>query len=70
MKRWHIIKDGNIVGSAPEREQALIMIHMMQQHETHYMLRAQFSLIYGEEELIDYEPETFRAALAKYGRKD
>lgn len=70
MTRWHVIKDGKIIGSAADREQALIMIYMMQQQETHYMLRAQFSLICGEEELIDYEPETFRAALAKYGRKD
>lgn len=70
MNRWHIIKDGTIIGSAPEREQALVMIYMLQQQETHYMLRAQFSLIYGEEELIDYKPETFQAALAKYGRKE
>ena len=55
MKRWHVLKDSKLVGAAATREMAVYMIRMMQKDETHYMLRAEFSIIYGEEEFIDYE---------------
>jgi len=57
MKRFHVLKDSQIFGSAVTRDQAIYMIRQMQQYETHYMLRAEFSIIYGEEELIGYDDQ-------------
>ena len=37
MNRYHVIKDSKLVGSAATKEQALVMIRLMQQEETHYM---------------------------------
>ncbi|WP_243283813.1 hypothetical protein [Flavonifractor plautii] len=36
------------------REEALEMIHLWQSRETHPLLRSQFSIIEGEEEMIPY----------------
>ena len=57
MERFHVLKDSKIIGSAVTHDQAVFMIRQMQQYETHYMLRAEFSIIYGEEELIGYEDQ-------------
>ncbi len=54
MKRFYIFKDGTQVGSAIEREQALHMIRQHQALETHPLLRAEFSMIEGEEEFVPY----------------
>ena len=54
MKRFYIFKDGTQVGSAVEREQALHMIRQYQALETHPLLKAEFSIIAGEEEFIPY----------------
>ncbi|MCI9515198.1 MAG: hypothetical protein HFF60_13325 [Oscillospiraceae bacterium] len=54
MKRFYIFKDGTQVGSAVEREQALHMIRQYQALETHPLLRAEFSMIEGEEEFVPY----------------
>lgn len=54
MKRYYIIKDGEIVGSAATRENAIQVIRTYQEQETHYLLKANFSIIYGEEEFIPY----------------
>ena len=54
MKRFYIFKDGTQVGSAVEREQALHMIRQYQALETHPFLKAEFSIIAGEEEFIPY----------------
>jgi hypothetical protein len=54
MFRYHVLKDGSIVCTTSTRESAIDMIRQYQSKETHYMLRASFSIIAGEEELIDY----------------
>lgn len=56
-KRWHVIKDGTVIGSAATKENALDMIRGYQEQEkkAHQWLHAQFSVIYGEEIYIDYE---------------
>ena len=54
MKRFYIFKDGTQVGSAVEREQALHMSRQYQALETHPFLKAEFSIIAGEEEFIPY----------------
>ena len=54
MQRFYIFKDGTQVGSAVEREQALHMIRQYQALETHPFLKAEFSIIAGEEEFIPY----------------
>lgn len=57
MKRFYIFKDGVQQGSTATRENALDMIQQYQKQETHPFLRAQFSMIEGEEEFIPYSPQ-------------
>ena len=53
MERYHVFKDGTNFGAASTREH-LIRAH--QKRETHPFLKAQFSIIKGEEEFVPYEP--------------
>ena len=54
MKRFYIFKDGTQVGSTATKEQAIHMIRLHQELETHPILRAEFSMIEGEEEFVPY----------------
>lgn len=54
MKRFYVFKDGTQVGSTATKEQAIRMIRQHQELETHPLLRAEFSIIVGEEEFIPY----------------
>ena len=54
MHRLYLFKDGVQKGSMETREEALEMIRLWQSRETHPFLRAQFSIIEGEEESIPY----------------
>lgn len=54
MKRFYIFKDGMQQGSAATKENALDVIRQYQKLETHSFLKAEFSVIYGEEEFIPY----------------
>ena len=54
MKRFYIFKDGTQVAIVVEWEQALHMIRQYQALETHPFLKAEFSIIAGEEEFIPY----------------
>ena len=54
MKRVYIFKDGVQQGSTASRESAVDLIRQYQKLETHPMLRAEFSIIVGEEEFIPY----------------
>ena len=54
MTRYYIFKDGQQEASTATREAAIDLIRQYQAHETHYMLRANFSIIAGEEEFIPY----------------
>ena len=54
MKRVYVFKDGTQQGSAATREQAIDLIRQYQKLETHPFLKAQFSIIEGEEEFIPY----------------
>ena len=55
MRRYYIFKDGTQIGSTETRDEAVDMIRRRQKRETHYLLRSEFSIIYGCEELIHYE---------------
>lgn len=55
MKRFYIFKDGTMQGSTATRNQAIDLIRLYQEQETHPLLRAEFSVIAGEEEFIPYE---------------
>ena len=57
MNRYHVLKDGMIVGTTATKELAIDMIQQHQARETHYSLRANFSYIFGEEEFVAY-PKT------------
>ena len=54
MKRFYVFKDGTQVVSTVSKEQAIRMIRLYQEQETHPLLRAEFSIIAGEEEFIPY----------------
>ena len=54
MRRFYVFKDGTQVGSTATREQAIRMIRQHQELETHPLLKAEFSIIAGEEEFIPY----------------
>ena len=55
MRRYYIFKDGTQIGSTETRDEAVDMIRRRQKRETHYLLRSEFSIIYGCEEFIHYE---------------
>lgn len=57
MKRCYIFKDGTQQASTATRESALELIREYQKMETHPVLRAEFSIITGEEEIIPYLPQ-------------
>ena len=54
MKRFYVFKDGTQQGSMPTKEEAIELIRQKQKRETHPILRAEFSIIEGEEEFIPY----------------
>lgn len=56
MERVYIFKDGIQQASTATRESAIELIRQYQKQETHPMLRAEFSIIVGEEEVIPYPP--------------
>ena len=57
MKRVYIFKDGVQQGSTATKESAVDLIRQYQKLETHPILRAEFSIIMGEEEFIPYLPQ-------------
>jgi hypothetical protein len=54
MKRYFVLKDSTVIGSTATKSAAVDMVKSYQAQETHYMLRANFSIIDGEEEDIPY----------------
>ena len=54
MKRFYFFKDGMQQGSAATREGAIDVIRQYQKQETHPFLKAEFSIIEGEEEFVPY----------------
>jgi hypothetical protein len=54
MKRYFVLKDSTVIGSTATKSAAVDMVKSYQAKETHYMLRANFSIIEGEEEHIPY----------------
>ena len=52
--RYYIFKDGTMEASTATREKAIELIRSYQEQETHYLLKASFSIIAGEEEFIPY----------------
>ncbi|NBH15309.1 hypothetical protein D3Z36_14250 [Lachnospiraceae bacterium] len=54
MERVYIFKDGIQQASTATRESAIELIRQYQKQDTHPMLRAEFSIIVGEEEVIPY----------------
>lgn len=56
MKRFYVFKDGVQQGSTATKESAVELIRQYQEKETHPFLKAEFSIIAGEEEYIPYLP--------------
>ena len=63
MKRYHIIRDGRLEAATSTREEALDLIQIKMSHETHPFLKANYSIIYGEEEFISYAEAAARRTL-------
>lgn len=57
MERFYIFKDGMQQGSTATKKSAVDLIRQYQKQETHPILRAEFSIIKGEEEFIPYPPQ-------------
>lgn len=55
MTYFYVMKDGQNIGRTGSRAAALDMIRQAQAQETHFMLRANFSIIAGIEEHIAYK---------------
>ena len=55
MTYFYVMKDGQNIGRTGSRSAALDMIRQAQARETHYILRANFSIIAGIEEHIAYK---------------
>ena len=53
MKRYHVFRDGQLIGSMPTKEEAIELIRRRQTRETHY-IKSNYSYIYGEEVFIKY----------------
>lgn len=51
---FYIVKDGKVEAQTGTRENALDLIRVYQEKETHYLLKANFSIIEGVEEHIQY----------------
>jgi len=49
------MKDGQTIGRTGSRAAAIDMIRQAQAQETHFMLRANFSIISGVEEHVAYK---------------
>ena len=58
MQRVYIFKDGVQQASTATKESAVDLIRQYQKLETHPMIRAEFSIIAGEEEFIRSEEHT------------
>ena len=58
MNRYYIFKDGTQIGATSTRDDAIDMIRKRQRRETHYLLKSEFSIIYGCEEFIHCEKST------------
>ena len=61
MARFYVFKDGQQIGSAATRDNAVQLIRSYQAQEDHYLLRSEYSIICGEEEFISYEKPARRA---------
>ena len=58
MKQYHIFKDSTLVERETSHRRAMEKIRKMQGNETHYLLRSEFSIIHGEEEVIFQATDT------------
>lgn len=53
--KFYVLKDGVLIAETFSREEALELIERRQARETHYLLRACFSIIEGKpQEFIKY----------------
>ena len=47
VNRYYIFKDCTQIGSTETRDEAIDIIRQRQKRETHYLLKSEFSIIYG-----------------------
>ena len=54
MNRWYIFRDDGLIATTATKENALQLVKQYQQSEKHYLLKANYSIMYGNMEYIDY----------------
>lgn len=54
MNKYYVLKDGKVEATTATKEGAIDLVRAYQKRETHPILKANFSIIYGEEEFIPY----------------
>lgn len=54
MNRFFVLKDGAVKASTATRDAALDLVRAYQLSETHFLLKANFSIIEGVEEHVSY----------------
>jgi hypothetical protein len=52
---FYIFKDGIKTAATSDKKTAIDLIRQYQAMETHFMLKAEFSIIEGKEEFISYK---------------
>lgn len=57
---FYVFKDNVLKASTHNRDAAIDLIRAHQCEETHYMLRAEFSIIEGKQEFIAYDKSNKR----------
>lgn len=62
MKQYHIFRDSALVERETSHRRAVEKIRQMQRAETHYLLRSEFSIVHGEEEIITQANNAERTA--------
>ena len=55
MERFHVFKDGVMQASTATKEAAIDLIRSYQANEKHPILKANFSIIEGEEIFVPYK---------------
>ena len=62
MTRFHVFKDNALIATTADKKAAVDLIRQYQSKETHFMLRAEFSIIEGTQEFIQYAKTNNRRA--------
>lgn len=55
MEMYYIFEDNRLIAATPEKKEAIALIRTYQAKQTHPFLQAEYSIIKGTQEFIQYE---------------